>query len=134
MKTTENNLDHLRKENPFKLPEGYMENLTEQIMNGLPEKEMKTEAPRVTLMEKVKPWLYMAAIFAGLGLFFKAIIGPVEKTSNKDLVVQSDTNTTIIAAPKMVQVAQTIDSDEYLEYIEDRYASDLLADDIVGFE
>ena len=73
MKKEENNLDRLKGTNPFTVPEGYMEGLTERIMSQLPEKQ-EERAKRISLMDRVRPWLYMAAVFAGLGLFFKAIV------------------------------------------------------------
>ena len=39
MKKEENNLDRLKGTNPFTVPEGYMEGLTERIMSQLPEKQ-----------------------------------------------------------------------------------------------
>lgn len=68
MKKEENNLDRLKGTNPFTVPEGYMEGLTERIMSQLPEKP-EERAKRISLMDRVRPWLYMAAVFAGLGLF-----------------------------------------------------------------
>ena len=38
MKKVNDNLDKLKGENPFKVPEGYMEGLTDLIMSQLPEK------------------------------------------------------------------------------------------------
>ena len=70
MKTEQNNLDRLKGKNPFTVPEGYMEGLTANIMSQLPERELK-RGEKVSLMDRVRPWLYMAAVFAGLGLFFK---------------------------------------------------------------
>ncbi len=66
MKKEENNLDRLKGTNPFTVPEGYMEGLTERIMSQLPEKQ-EERAKRISLMDRVRPWLYMAAVFAGLG-------------------------------------------------------------------
>lgn len=36
MKKKKNNLDRLKGTNPFTVPEGYMEGLTERIMSQLP--------------------------------------------------------------------------------------------------
>lgn len=54
------------KENPFKVPEGYFEHFHEQLMSSLPEPEVVV-APttNVTLMTRIKPWIYMAAMFMG---------------------------------------------------------------------
>ena len=59
MKKEENNLDRLKGTNPFTVPEGYMEGLTERIMSQLPEKP-EERAKRLSLMDRVRPWLYMA--------------------------------------------------------------------------
>ena len=59
-------------ENPFRVPEGYFENLTSEVMNRLPEKEkliaVQTEP---TMWQKVKPWLYMTAMFIGAALIIR---------------------------------------------------------------
>jgi hypothetical protein len=63
-------LEETGKENPFKVPEGYFDNFTARIMNQLPEKA--TEEPKViSFWERAKPWMYMAAMFAGIALMVK---------------------------------------------------------------
>ena len=52
------------KKTPFKVPEGYFEQFHEQLMSSLPEPEIRTTTTtNVTLMTRIKPWLYMAAMF-----------------------------------------------------------------------
>lgn len=55
------------KERPFKVPEGYFEHFHEQLMSNLPE-TAPAAAPtaKVSLMTRIKPWFYMAAMFAGI--------------------------------------------------------------------
>ena len=53
MKKEENNLDRLKGTNPFTVPEGYMEGLTERIMSQLPEKP-EERAKRISLMDRNK--------------------------------------------------------------------------------
>jgi len=62
-----NEEEYLRKKmgshNPFSVPEGYFENLTEQVMSRLPE---QADAPvskpvRTTVIRQLRPWLYAAA-------------------------------------------------------------------------
>ena len=62
-----NKLSEIDKSNPFTVPEDYFSRLNEQIMNCLPEKEA-IEPQKVTMWDRVKPWIYMAAMF--LGFFF----------------------------------------------------------------
>ena len=53
------------RENPFKVPEGYFDQFTDDLMAKLPERTFDEEAPRkVTLWDKVKPVVYLAAMFA----------------------------------------------------------------------
>src|SRR5690554_1923172 len=65
METKFNNLKEVDKGNPFKVPENYFAQLNEEIMNRLPEKEFVPPQP-VSLWNKAKPWVYMAAMFVGL--------------------------------------------------------------------
>ena len=125
MKTEQNNLDRFKGNNPFKVPDGYMEGLTANIMSQLPEKTPQPVATKVTLMERVRPWIYMAAVFAGMGLFFKAIVGSDSHPAKTDsLLVNNNTTAKNIVAP------QTAEDEEYLEYLEDRYAGYILTGDM----
>ena len=99
--------------NPFTVPEEYMEGLTERIMSQLPEKP-EERAKRISLMDRVRPWLYMAAVFAGLGLFFKAIVGinGSDGTASDSLLVRTEVPTTALDA------IEAEEDEEYLEYLE----------------
>ena len=68
METKINKLKEIDKtKNPFKVPDNYFAQFNEEIMSRLPEKEYVV--PRqVPLWDKVKPWVYMAAMF--LGIYF----------------------------------------------------------------
>ncbi|MEG2573484.1 MAG: hypothetical protein RSA44_02360, partial [Bacteroides sp.] len=62
-------------ENKFTVPEGYFDNLTEEIMNKLPEKEeIIEEEVTVPMWQRVKPWIYMAAMFAGMLFSIRVMI------------------------------------------------------------
>ena len=67
-------------ENPFTVPEGYFANFTEQLMDKLPEREIQP-APQLTLWARVKPWVYMAAMFCGLMLSVRMFVGEKETQS-----------------------------------------------------
>ncbi len=76
-------MDRIAQKNPFQVPEGYFENLTNQIMEQLPEQPSIEEPKTINLWEKAKPWVYMAAMFAGMALIFKVFISPVDQASSK---------------------------------------------------
>ena len=122
MNKKENTLDRLKGKQPFRVPDGYMEGLTNRIMESLPEPPVM-EAESVSLVERIRPWLYLAAVFAGMGLFFKAIIGvdsAREDTLSDTLLVRSEVPSSSLEAIESEAAQEEAD---YLEYIEERYAN-----------
>ena len=122
MKDMNSNLDKFKGDNPFKTPQGYMDGLNDLIMSQLPVKESK-KAIQITFAQRVRPWLYLAAVFAGLGLFFKAVIGPdfIGKQNTSDsLYVQSSVSEGTMSA------LSSAEDKEYQEYIENKYANYVL--------
>lgn len=72
MKEEDNILRKVGTDNPFRVPDGYFERLTGEVMARLPEqKKPAFEIKEPTLWDKVKPWLYMAAMFAGAALIIR---------------------------------------------------------------
>jgi len=65
MKEEKELLTRIGRQEPFTVPDGYFESLTERVMQRLPEKATP-EAEPLTLWQRVKPWVYMTAMFAGL--------------------------------------------------------------------
>ncbi|MDH6356664.1 hypothetical protein [Parabacteroides sp. PF5-9] len=136
MKKEKNVLDQLKGKNPYKVPEGYMEGLTSQIMSQLPERPVVKEK-RITMIDRVRPWLYMAAVFAGLVLFFRAIIGlpgsEEDALKGDSLLVRTEIPSNTLNA--LQQGVEYYDEDEeYLEYIEAQYANYLLAEELAFSE
>ena len=127
------NLDNLRGKQPFSVPKGYIDGLTDRIMNQISEKRPQAEEPLViSWADRVRPWLYLAAVFAGLGIFFKTIVGVIPQTENEEdsLLVQSERP---LVSPDEIQDEQEEDL-EYLEYIEMKYSDDLIANELNGDE
>lgn len=121
MDTKQKNLNDLGKKNPFIVPDGYFEQLTSNIMDQLPDKEPE-KVVRVTLMDKVRPWLYMAAIFAGLGLFFKTLVGTdISKPVSNENIMEA-------------QVVNLSDEELYWDCLETNYADDILIEEFDEFE
>ena len=133
MSKKENTLDRLKGKQPFRVPDGYMEGLTNRIMESLPEPPVM-EAESVSLVERIRPWLYLAAVFAGMGLFFKAIIGvdsSCEDTLSDTLLVRSEVPSASLEAIESEAAQEEAD---YLEYIEERYANYLLRESLAESE
>ncbi|EJX04655.1 hypothetical protein EVA_07232 [gut metagenome] len=73
MKEEDTLLKKIGKDNAFKVPDGYFANLTSEVMNRLPDKKTNTfaESP-VSMWTKVKPLLYLAAMFVGAALIIRS--------------------------------------------------------------
>lgn len=93
MKEEDNILKKIGTENAFRVPEGYFENLTSEVMNRLPEKEKPAfEKREVTMWERVKPWVYMTAMFAGAALIIRvASSDPTPATTDRMAADEADT-------------------------------------------
>ena len=84
MEMKPNKPDELKGRNPFKVPQGYMEGLTEQIMAGIPD-VLPVETKVVSMRNRIRPWLYVAAAFAGLLICLKVFVNPVfQDTEQQD--------------------------------------------------
>lgn len=111
MKEEDTLLKKFGKENSFKVPDGYFENLTSEVMSKLPEKEKVTfkEEP-VSTWTRLKPLLYMAAMFVGATLIIR-----VASTDHKPMT--NDVAVTDVADTEMI-------SDEMLDVALDRAMMD----------
>lgn len=71
MKEEDYILRKVGKDNHFQTPEGYFENLTSEIMNRLPETDYSQAETEISTWQKVKPWIYMAAVFVGAAFILR---------------------------------------------------------------
>lgn len=107
MKEEDKLIQKTGKKNPFSVPDGYFDNLTPEIMNRLPEaKKTEFTTKEVKIWDRVKPWIYMAAMFIGAALIIR-VASPGQKES-----VSGNTANIIFAG------AETI-SDEDIETVLD---------------
>ncbi len=91
MREEDNILRKVGAGNPFKVPEGYFENLTSEVMNKLPEKEQPALEIKVpTMWDKVKPWVYMAAMFAGAAMIIRVASNDHKATQEPVLAVDAE--------------------------------------------
>ena len=72
MKEEDTLLKKIGKEHSFKVPDGYFENLTSEVMNKLPEKDkVAFKEEHVSTWTRLKPLFYMAAMFVGAALIIR---------------------------------------------------------------
>ena len=79
MKEEQDILKKVGTKNPFRVPEGYFESFTQELMSKLPEKEAYIPEPEANLWTRVKPWLYMTAMFMGIMLSVRIFVGEPQK-------------------------------------------------------
>lgn len=76
MKKENDLLNGIGQRNPFTVPEGYFDQFPKELMDRLPEKQPQPDdAQPITLWQRVKPWVYMAAMFCGLMCSVRVFVG-----------------------------------------------------------
>ena len=108
-------IDERNARRPFTVPEGYFDNLTQNIMSSLPEQEsIYSTSIVVTPWMRIRPYLYAAAAFAGIFFCIKAAIG-INSRNNAFEVAQSE-ETTIYSDEYIDSFLETAMIDDYTLY------------------
>ena len=91
-------LDNINRKSGMKVPDGYFESLHDRVMQKLPEKEIIVEQPApISFWTMAKPWVYMAAMFAGIALMFKVFVWTSDDFTNSQFQAESkDTESEIV--------------------------------------
>ncbi|MBR6757386.1 MAG: hypothetical protein IKM35_02765 [Bacteroidaceae bacterium] len=82
MKQKENILDNIGGKSGFKVPDGYFEQLSTRIIDQLPERELP-QPEVITTWHKLRPYIYMAAMFAGIWLMVQVFVAPAVNSQNE---------------------------------------------------
>lgn len=82
-------LDSIEKTDPFKIPENYFENFIADTMSKLPERPVE-QPGAVSLWERVHPWIYMTAMFAGIALMISLFVDKPDSWQKKASVYASE--------------------------------------------
>ena len=114
-------LKKIGKEHSFKVPEGYFENLTSEVMDKLPEKEKVAfkEEP-VSTWTRLKPLLYMAAMFVGAALIIRVASSDRKSVADIDVAV-TEIETEVISDEMIDMALDRAMLDDYSLYV---YLSD----------
>ncbi len=111
----------LGKENSFKVPDGYFENLASEVMNKLPEKpQVVFKEETVSTWTKLKPLLYMAAMFVGAALIIR-VASTTPKSATTDEVAATEVDVEAISDDMLDVAFDRAMLDDYSLYV---YLSD----------
>jgi hypothetical protein len=99
------------KVEPFRTPEGYFENFTNGIMSQLPDvKAIHKDSKSIGLWQRVRPWVYMAAMFAGIALMLRLFVEAPNQNGIKNY------------ASEGLNLSSSSDIDDYYNYYDDGLA------------
>ena len=68
MKEEQNIIDRFGKETPFRVPKGYFESVRIEIESKLPAYPEAPKEEKLSTWMRVRPYVYLAAMFAGIWL------------------------------------------------------------------
>lgn len=71
MKQEEQLISKYGKDSGMKVPEGYFPDLERRIMSSLPPYPQSTKVVEISRWQRVKPYVYLAAMFCGIWLMMK---------------------------------------------------------------
>lgn len=116
MKEEDNILKKVGKENGFRVPDGYFENLASEVMSRLPEKETPAMSEREpTKWERIKPWVYMAAMFVGAALIIR--VASTGRTPVDDRMAVDEAETEVVSDEYISAVLDNSMLDDYSLYV-----------------
>lgn len=102
MNEEKNILDKVNRKSGMTVPENYFANFAENMMQQLPKKEEAIITKPVTMWQRVRPFAYLAAMFAGIWCMVKMV----------DII----TTSTIDASSQAEQfVAEAVTDDAFFE-------------------
>jgi hypothetical protein len=111
-------LEEIEKIDPFKVPEGYFEGLTSNIMSHLPDR-VQVEPIKINLWTRLQPWLYVAAMFVGISLMINLFTGDIGQSQVKTFATGG------------LKLNSSTDIEDFYHYYEDELAK-IVYDDTVA--
>lgn len=107
MKEEQDIIKKCGKKTPFTVPEGYFEEFNRRMMEQLPPQNGETEEEvRITTWQRIKPLLYLAAMFVGMIVCVKVVLGEHASVSGNETMAATSLYENIIDYDQM--------SDEYI--------------------
>jgi hypothetical protein len=105
-------------DNPFSVPDGYFEQMTSELMDKLPEKKpVIAEMKEVSRWERLKPLLYMAAMFVGAALIINVATFRSGGSTAADTTAQTEISEAEQEERYICEMADGAQMDDYSLYV-----------------
>ncbi|KAA6325807.1 hypothetical protein EZS27_025018 [termite gut metagenome] len=128
MKEEENIFKKAGKDNHFTVPEGYFENLPAQVMNILDDvREEPVKIAMPTRWDKMKPWIYMVAMFIGAAFIIRIASWRSAPAEDNGSINTTHRDTEIVSDEYIDEILDISVMDDYSLYL-------YLTDAGVGYE
>lgn len=99
------------KKEPYKVPGGYFDSMRSEVFAKLPAYPEKPKEVKISAWQRVKPYLYLAAMFAGIWCMMKVF----HNVSNIDGTMQD---------PQRDEIAMMMNDPEIMDYYMEDNAED----------
>jgi hypothetical protein len=105
-------------DNPFSVPDGYFEQMTSELMDKLPEmKPVIAEMKEASRWERLKPLLYMAAMFVGAALIINVATFRSGGSTAADTTAQTEISEAEQEDRYICEMADGAQMDDYSLYV-----------------
>lgn len=119
------------KRNPWKVPEGYFESVRIEIASVLPEYPSKPTAVKLKGWQRYKPYVYLAAMFAGIWCMMQVFkhasdgLGAVSLDNPPQHIASLMKNPDVsdIELSETYTLGESFNDDELIDDVSKRYAS-----------
>lgn len=130
MKEEEKLIERFGRKGPWSVPDGYFESVRSEIMAKLPEYPAAPKAPKLSLWQRVKPYVYLAAMFAGIWCMMK-VFHDVSSADQLSLDNPPEQIAAYMGEPEVTElytVQSSLSDDELIDEVSGNY------DNIEDFE
>ena len=117
-----NNISNMKKDQPFKVPEDYFENLSDRIQ----EKIELEENPKKRMLQVLKPYVWMAASIIGIVFIAKVVLTnsvdpnyKIQQYSQSEISIDTQSVTVNTDDLNWFSEEEELTSEEIIEYLSD---------------
>lgn len=106
------------KREPYKVPEGYFDSFRSDVLKNLPSYPEKPQPQKTSVWHRVRPYIYMAAMFAGIWCMMKIFHSVSSDSTHSDQF--QDEMAMVMSDPEVVEMEYFLEDQSGIDFeIED---------------